>query len=102
LPASGLLLHRGLGPRAVGADVDNRVDERATERAVTQNDVADTALGQCSEYARRLPDTATRSKGSEDGATRRRKEQTSNPNQLLLLCGQDGAPVAHTVEVDDS
>jgi hypothetical protein len=102
LPASGLLLHRGLGPRAVGADVDNRVDERATERAVTQDDVADTALGHCSEDARRLPDTETRSKGSEDGETRRRKEQTSNPNQLLLLCGQDGAPVAHTVEVDDS
>jgi hypothetical protein len=102
LPASGLLLHRGLGPRAVGADVDNGVDERATERAVTQDDVADTALGQCSEDARRLPDTETRSKGSEDGETRRRKEQTSNPNQMLLLCGQDGAPVAHTVEVDDS
>jgi hypothetical protein len=87
LPASGLLLYRGLGPRAVGANVDNRVDERATERAVTQDDVAD---------------TETRSKGSEDGETGRRKEQTSNPDQLLLLCGQDGAPVAHTVEVDDS
>jgi hypothetical protein len=99
LPASGLLLHRGLGPRAVGADVDNRVDERATERAVTQDDVADTALGQCSEDARRLPDTETRGKGSEDGETR---PQTSNPSQLLLLRGQDGAPVAHTVEVDDS
>jgi hypothetical protein len=97
LPASGLLL-RGLGPRAVGADVD----ERATERAITQDDVADTAPGQCSEDARRLFDTETRSKGSEDGETRRRKEQTRNPNQLLLLCGQDGAPVAHTVEVDDS
>jgi hypothetical protein len=92
----------GFGSRAVGADVDNRVDERATERAITQDDVADTAPGQCSKDARRLPDTETRSKGSEDGETRRRKEQTSNPNQLLLLCGQDGAPVAHTVEVDDS
>jgi hypothetical protein len=103
LPASGLLLHRGLGPRAVGADVETTaVAERATERAITQDDVADTAPGQCSEDARRLPDTETRSKGSEDGETRRRKEQTSNPNQLLLLCGQDGAPVAHTVEVDDS
>jgi hypothetical protein len=52
--------NRGLGSRAVGADVDNRVDERA----VTQDDLADTALGQCSEGARRLPDTETRSKGS--------------------------------------
>jgi hypothetical protein len=103
LPASGLLLHRGLGPRAVGADVDNRVDERASERAVTpQDDVADGALGRCSEDARRLPDTESRSKGSAAGETRRRREQTSNPNQLLLLCGQDGAPVAHTVDVDDS
>jgi hypothetical protein len=69
---------------------------------VTQDDVADTALSQSREDARRLPDTETRSKGSEDGETRRRKEQTSNPYQMLLLCGQDGAPVAHTVEVDDS
>jgi hypothetical protein len=70
-----------LGPRTVGAHVDNRVDERATERTVTQDDVADTALGQCSEDARGLPDTETRSKGSEDGETRRRKEQTSNPTR---------------------
>jgi hypothetical protein len=71
LPSSGLLLHRSLGPRAVGADADNRVDERATERAVTQDDVADTALSQSREDARRLPDTETRSKGSEDATSRR-------------------------------
>jgi hypothetical protein len=97
----GLLLHRGLGPRAVAADVDNRVDERAIERAVTQNNAADTALGQCSEDARRLPDTETRSKGSEDGETRRRKGQTSDPDQLLLLWDRT-ARQSRTVEVEDS
>ena len=91
-----------MGPRAVGADVDDRVEERATELAVTQDDVADTALGQCSEDVRRLLDAETRSKRAEDDETRRREEQTSNPNHLLLLCRQDVAPVAHTVEVDDS
>ena len=74
----------------------------ATELAVTQDDVADTALGQRSEDARRPLDTETRSKRAEDGETRRRKEQTSNPNQLLLLCGQDVAPVARAVEAADA
>jgi hypothetical protein len=45
-----------VGPRAVGADVDDRVEELATELAVTHDDVADTTLGQCSEDARRPGD----------------------------------------------
>jgi hypothetical protein len=91
-----------VGPRAVGADVDDRVEELATELAVTQDDAADTALGQCSEDARRPLDAETRHEGSEDAETRRRQEQTSNPNELLILRGQDVAPVAHALEAADA
>ena len=70
--------------------------------AITEDDVADTALGECSEDARRLLDTQTRNKRAQDGEARRRQQQTSNAKQQLLLGGQDLAPVTRAVEAADA
>jgi hypothetical protein len=56
-----------VGPRAVGAYVNDRVEERAIETAVAEGDVPDTVLGQRREDVRVRRVSATSCEDADAG-----------------------------------